>query len=136
MRGVDVRIILPDRADHLFVYYCSFSYYGELQEVGIKLYRYKTGFMHQKIILCDRLIAGVGTVNLDNRSFFLNFEVMAFAIRCDEKNIISPDLVESVEQMLEQDFKASRLVDLDKYRHKSIWFKLLAEVSRLSAPIL
>lgn len=95
LRSVDVRIILPDSRDHLHVYLCSFSYYAELQEVGIKLYRYRSGFMHQKIILCDRKIAGVGTVNLDNRSFFLNFEAMTFAIKSDRQQ---HDLVESVEK--------------------------------------
>ena len=69
LRGVDVRIILPDRPDHLLVYLCSFSFYAELQKVGIKLYCYRTGFMHQKIFLCDCgasrrhcTLAGVGTV--------------------------------------------------------------------------
>ena len=137
LRGVDVRIILPDNPDHLLVYFCSFSYYGELQEVGIKVYRYRSGFMHQKIILCDRIIAGVGTINLDNRSFFLNFEAMTFAVKSDsEQNATSPDLVESVEQMLEDDFEASRLVDLEKYQQRPFWFRLSAEVSRLAAPIL
>ena len=152
LRGVDVRIILPDRPDHLFVYLCSFSYYAELQKVGIKLYRYRTGFMHQKIFLCDRSIAGVGTVNLDNRSFFLNFEVTIFGIKSNnEQNAmplceavsfrtasfaIAPDLVESVEQMLLKDFDASRLIDLEQYQQKPFWFRLSAEVSRLLAPIL
>ncbi len=67
IRGVDVRIILPNRPDHLFVYLCSFSYYSEMQAIGIKLYRYKNGFMHQKIMLIDQDMAAVGTVNLDNR---------------------------------------------------------------------
>ena len=140
LRGVDVRIILPDNPDHLLVYYCSFSYYAELQDVGIKLYRYRSGFMHQKIILCDcgasrrhRAVAGVGTVNLDNRSFFLNFEVMTFVIKSDHQQ---HDLVESVEKMLEDDFDASRLIDLEEYKQRPFWFRLSAEVSRLSAPIL
>ncbi len=128
MRGVDVRIILPNRPDHLFVYLCSFSYYAELREVGIKLYRYCSGFMHQKVILCDRTIAGVGTVNLDNHSFFLNFEVMTFAI--------APDFIESIEEMLLDDLNVSCLVDLSKYQQKTFWFKLAARVSRLLAPIL
>ncbi len=137
LRGVDVRIILPDSPDHLLVYLCSFSYYVELQKVGIKVYRYCSGFMHQKIILCDRTIAGVGTTNLDNRSFYLNFEAMTFAIKSDSRsNTTSPDLVESVEQMLEDDFKASRLVNLEKYQQRPFWFKLSAEASRLAAPIL
>ena len=137
VRGVDVRIILPDRPDHLSVYLCSFSYYEELQEVGIKLYRYKRGFMHQKIILCDRLIAGVGTVNLDNRSFFLNFEVMAFVVKGDRNFQHSfANLVNSVEQMLVKDFQSSRQIDLENYRQKSILFRLSTRATRLFAPIL
>lgn len=128
LRGVDVRIILPNRPDHLTVYFCSFSYYTELEAVGIKLYRYRSGFMHQKVILIDHDIAGVGTVNLDNRSFFLNFEVMTFAI--------DSYFIKSVTHMLEKDLNVSRLVNLDHYQKKPFWFKLTARVSRLLAPIL
>jgi cardiolipin synthase A/B len=127
LRGVDVRIILPNNPDHLIVYYCSFSYYTELQ-IGIKLYRYRSGFMHQKVILVDDDIAGVGTVNLDNRSFFLNFEVMTFSV---DRQFIS-----SVANMLQHDFSSARLVNLDAYQQKPFWFRLAARVSRLLAPIL
>ncbi|MEM8828391.1 MAG: cardiolipin synthase [Cyanobacteria bacterium P01_G01_bin.19] len=128
LRGVDVRIILPSRADHLTAYWCSFSYYQELEAVGIKMYRYRSGFMHQKAILVDDDLAGVGTVNLDNRSFFLNFEVMTFAI--------DGEFVRDVEGMLQKDLSLSSLVDFNSYRHKPLWFKLAARVSRLLAPIL
>ena len=128
LRGVDVRIILPNRPDHLVVYLCSFSYYTELQKLGIKLYRYRSGFMHQKVILIDRDLAGVGTVNLDNRSFFLNFEVMTFSI--------DTQFIQKVETMLQSDLKVSRLIDLNGYEQKPFWVKLAARVSRLLAPIL
>ncbi len=128
LRGVDVRIILPNRPDRLTVYLCSFSYYTELQAVGIKLYRYQSGFMHQKVILVDRDIAGVGTVNLDNRSFFLNFEVMTF--------LIEDRFIKRVETMLNNDLKGSRAINLNTYQKKPFWFKLAARVSRLLAPIL
>lgn len=128
LRGVDVRIILPNRPDRLTVYLCSFSYYTELQAVGIKLYRYRSGFMHQKVILIDRDLAGVGTVNLDNRSFFLNFEVMAFSIDLH--------FIKSVETMLGSDLNVSIAIDLNTYREKPFWFKLAARVSRLLEPIL
>jgi cardiolipin synthase A/B len=128
LRGVDVRIILPNIFDHLTAYLCSFSYYTELQAIGIKLYRYRSGFMHQKVILIDHDIAGVGTVNLDNRSFFLNFEVMTFAI--------DSQFIQSVETMLTQDLDVSYLVNLNIYQNKPFWFRLAARVSRLLAPIL
>lgn len=128
LRGVDVRIILPNKPDRLTVYLCSFSYYTELEEAKIKIYRYRSGFMHQKVILVDRDLAGVGTVNLDNRSFFLNFEVMTFSI--------DTQFIQSVETILEKDLKASRSIDLSSYEKKPFWFKLGARVSRLLAPIL
>lgn len=128
LKGVDVRIILPDRPDYWSVYLCSFSYYTELKKVGIKLYRYRPGFMHQKIIIIDNEIAGVGTTNLDNRSFFLNFEVMTFSI--------DRQFIQSVETMLQEDLKNCRAIELNVYKKKTLWFKLAARVSRLLAPIL
>jgi cardiolipin synthase len=128
LRGVDVRILLPNRPDHLLVYLCSFSYYSELDSVGIKLYRYKQGFMHQKCLLVDRAIAAVGTTNLDNRSFFLNFEVMSF--------LTHPDFVQQVEQMLQSDLSASVAVNLDDYKRRSLGFQLIVRASRLLSPIL
>ena len=137
LRGVDVRIILPNQPDQLLVYFCSFSYYDELRQVGIQVYRYQPGFMHQKVILCDRNIAGVGTVNLDNRSFVLNFEVMAFVVDLDtEQEDSTTHFVNSVEKMLLDDFDSSRLVDFAKYSEKPFWFKLAARVSRLMSPVL
>ena len=127
LRGVDVRVILPNRPDHLIVYLCSYSYYAELKAAGIKLYRYKTGFMHQKVMLVDDAIAAVGTVNLDNRSFHLNFEVMAF--------ITAGKFIQQVEAMLKTDLENSRLVDFADYQKKPLGFKLAVRIARLMAPL-
>lgn len=127
LRGVDVRIILPNRPDHLIVYLCSFSYYNELKTAGIKLYRYKTGFMHQKVMLVDDVIAAVGTVNLDNRSFHLNFEVMAF--------VTAGQFIQQVETMLKTDLENARLVDYADYHKKSLGFRLAVHIARLMAPL-
>jgi cardiolipin synthase A/B len=127
LRGVDVRIILPNRPDHQMVYLCSFSYYSELQAVGIKLYRYQLGFMHQKVVLIDQSIASVGTVNLDNRSFFLNFEVTAF--------VADLQFVETVESMLIKDLQVSRLVDTSE-KTRSLGFQLIVKIARLLSPVL
>ena len=75
LRGVDVRILLPEKPDHLTVHLASFSYYPNILPVGINLYRYTAGFLHQKVFLVDNQCAAVGTANLDNRSFRLNFEL-------------------------------------------------------------
>ena len=84
--------------------------------------------MHQKVILVDRDLAGVGTVNLDNRSFFLNFEVMTLSI--------DNHFIQKAENMLQSDLNLSRSIQLNAYQEKPFYLKLAAKVSRLLAPIL
>ncbi len=128
LRGVDVRILLPNRADHFLVYMCSFSFYNEMQAAGIKLYRYTEGFMHQKVILVDESLASVGTINLDNRSLYLNFEMNAL--------VSDPIFIKQVCSMLEQDFAHAYQVNLGDFHKFSYFFKVAARLSRLVAPIL
>ena len=100
IRGVDVRILIPERADHLLVWLSAFSYYEQSIPYGVKLFRYHRGFLHQKVMLIDERLAAVGTANLDNRSFRLNFEITAF----------STDrlFVDEVTRMLTADFHHAR----------------------------
>jgi cardiolipin synthase A/B len=128
MRGVDVRIILPSRPDHFFVFFCAFSYHTEMQIAGIKLYYYQPGFTHQKVILVDDAIAGVGTVNLDNRSFFLNFEATVF--------VTKQPFIQQVEQMLQEDLKQCRLIEKSESDKYPLWLKFVARIARLLSPVL
>ncbi len=128
IRGVDVRIILPSRPDHLLVFFCAFSYHTEMQMAGIKLYHYQPGFTHQKVILVDDAIAGVGTVNLDNRSFFLNFEATVF--------VTKQPFIQQVEQMLQSDLKRCRLIEKSESDKYPFWLKFVARIARLLSPIL
>ena len=75
LRGVDVRILLPEKADSLLVHLSSFSYLRAAEKAGIKIYRYTDGFLHQKAMLVDDDTSAIGTANFDNRSFRLNFEI-------------------------------------------------------------
>ena len=78
LSGVDVRVMIPNKPDHPFVYWASMSYIGELLEAGVKFYTYEKGFLHSKVVIADDFVSSVGTANLDIRSFKLNFEVNAF----------------------------------------------------------
>jgi cardiolipin synthase len=128
LRGVDVRIMLPEKADHRTVYLASFSYYQNTLPHGIKIYRYTAGFMHQKVFLVDSSYAAVGTANLDNRSFRLNFEI----------SILNYDsgFIKQIEDMLSDDFLRSHPVTMQDYTQKSFFFKLAVRSARLLAPIL
>jgi cardiolipin synthase len=84
--------------------------------------------MHQKVFLVDNTLAGVGTANLDNRSFRLNFE---FTILNFEASFI-----QKVKNMLDNDFSRSRLVSLKEYRAKHFLFRLTARSAKLLSPML
>jgi len=128
LRGVDVRILLPEKPDHLMVYLASFSYYAETLPVGIQIYRYTSGFMHQKVMLVDDNISAIGTANFDNRSFRLNFEItMVF---------FDSLLAGNVEKMLKNDFANSRRVSMVDVNERFIGFKILVRLARLLSPTL
>jgi cardiolipin synthase len=128
LRGVDVRIMLPEKADHLLVYLAKFSYLEETLSCGIKFFNYQRGFLHNKVVLVDRQIAGVGTANLDNRSFRLNFEITLL--------FVERKCVDDVEQMLLRDFEHCREMTIQDIERRPFWFKLATRIARLFSPIL
>jgi cardiolipin synthase A/B len=77
LRDVDVRLLVPKRGDSRLVDLAARSYFPELLEARVRVYEYETRFIHAKTMLCDDDVAIVGTANLDNRSFRLNFEIAA-----------------------------------------------------------
>ncbi len=127
LRGVDVRVLIPDEPDHLLVYLASFSYFEDALETGIRFFRYTDGFLHQKVFLVDDEVTAVGTANFDNRSFRLNFEVMAI--------VAEPRFVEEVEEMLLADFEKSKEMHRGDVENRSFWFKLAVRFARLTSPI-
>jgi cardiolipin synthase len=127
MRGVDVRILIPDEPDHLAVYLAAFTYLDEAGQSGVRFYRYQDGFLHQKVMLVDHSLATVGTANFDNRSFRLNFEITAA--------VSDTDFAAQVQDMLEKDFDRSRLMSPGEYDAKPWWFRFAAKVARLTAPV-
>jgi cardiolipin synthase A/B len=127
LRGVDVRIIIPDMADHLLVYLAAFSYFEEAQATGIRFFRYTDGFLHQKVVLIDDDISAVGTANFDNRSFRLNFEVMAM--------VADRGFAAEIEKMLLADMEDCFEMQPGDLAKKSYWFRLGTRLARLTSPI-
>lgn len=130
LRGVDVRIMLPARPDHLLVYLSSFSYLASGEAVGVKFYRYRAGFLHQKVFLVDDDLGAVGTANLDNRSMRLNFEI---TILVAEKAFAA-----DVARMLEEDFAKCRsagAAELGARGRRNVVFRAAVQLARLFSPI-
>jgi len=127
MRGVDVRILIPDRPDHLTVWLAAFSYFEEAGRTGVRFYRYRKGFLHEKVMLIDKQAATVGTANFDNRSFRLNFEITTV--------VEDSEFIRDVEQMFEKDFSDSNLEVPEILKTKPFWFRVASRLARLTAPI-
>lgn len=128
LSGLDVRVMLPNKPDHPFVYWASLSYIGELLEAGVKFYHYGDGFLHSKVIIVDDFISTVGTANLDIRSFQLNFEVNAF---------IYDDMVNlKLTEKFINDIDLCKEITLDIYNKRSNIVKIKESISRLLSPVL
>ncbi|MGB5280754.1 MAG: phospholipase D-like domain-containing protein, partial [Arenicellales bacterium] len=105
----------------------AFSYFEQVSHTGVKFFRYTDGFLHQKAMLIDDLVATVGTANFDNRSFRLNFEITAA--------IVDETFVKEIEAMLEEDFAHSYEMSMEDVNQRSFWFKLGVRLARLTSPI-
>jgi cardiolipin synthase A/B len=127
IRGVDVRIIMPGMYDSQLVNLSSFSYLKELEQTGVKLYRFQKGFLHQKVVLVDDAISCIGSANFDNRSFRLNFEVTAI--------VHDPAFNAEVAEMLEDDIANSKPTGAKDYEDRSFFFRFKVRLARLLAPI-
>ncbi|KEI05078.1 cardiolipin synthase [Clostridium botulinum] len=128
LSGVEVKIMIPSKPDHPFVYWASLSYVGDLLKSGAQGYAYNKGFIHSKTIVVDGKVCSVGTANMDVRSFKLNFEVNAFIydsnISSDFKKIFKNDINDCTE------------ITKQLYEHRSIIIKFKESISRLLSPVL
>jgi cardiolipin synthase len=128
LRGVDVRILIPEKSDSALVTLAGYSFFDEVGSTGVSFYRYQDGFLHGKVMLIDDSVATVGTANFDNRSFRLNFEITA--VVADAK------FARAVEAMFEEDFARSRLMEQGEYESRNYLFKVATRIARLASPIL
>jgi len=127
LRGVDVRILIPDKSDNLSVDMAAYSYVDDASLTGGTFYRFGGGFLHEKVMLIDRSTATVGTANFDNRSFRLNFEITTV--------ITDTAFAAEVERMFEADFARSRVMDPGEYDRKPWWFRFGVRLARLTGPV-
>ncbi len=127
MRGVDVRIMLPEKPDKLTIKLSSFTAIRETLPHGVQFYYYQCGFLHQKVLLVDDDIAAVGTANLDNRSFRLNFEISAV--------IYDHGFARELSDMLEQDFNQCRQLLPSEVARWSLMRRLASRCAYLFAPL-
>lgn len=127
-RGVDVRIVVPSDSDVALVAWASRSYYRMLLQAGVRIFEYGGTMLHAKALITDRLIACVGTANIDSRSFRLSFEVGCF--------FASEQLNTQLAAWHESLANAAVEVTEEAVAQKPMVHKLAESVAHLCSPLL
>lgn len=128
MSGVDVRVMIPCKPDHPFVYWATYSHIGDLLEAGAKCYTYNNGFLHAKGMVVDGLVSCYGTANMDIRSFKLNFEVSAV--------IYSSRVARRLERVFLEDLEHCTRITPYLYGRRTYLVRFKEQFSRLLSPLL
>lgn len=125
---VDVRLMMPERSDSAMLTYASASYIAECLRAGIKVYLYKPGMLHSKMLLVDDELVSVGSTNFDFRSFDYNFEANIF--------LYGREANAAADELFKADMAECRRVQPGEWRHRPLTHKIAESVLRLLSPIL
>lgn len=127
-QGVEVNLMIPNRPDHPVVFPATMSFAGALLRAGANVYRYEKGFLHSKVMIIDDYVALVGSCNVDERSFSLNFEASEL--------IYSPKINAALKRAFQEDIRVSTLLTPSVYASRGIMLKIKEPICRLLAPLL
>src|SRR5699024_4293722 len=128
LSGVKIKLMIPNKPAHIFVYWATLSYIGKLLIEGAEVYLYQNGLLHATPIVGDGNISSVGTTNIDVRSFRLNFEVNA--------SVYDVPIAKKLEEAFERDVLLSTQMTKHLYEQRSLGIKFKESISRLLSPIL
>ena len=128
LSGVDVRMLIPGHPDSKLLKWTTQSYLEELLEAGVKFYYFQDGFLHNKIMVTDDVVASIGTANVDERSLEQNFEVNAL--------IYDKLICLELKDQFFKDIKNSIPVDLPSFQLRPIGEKLFESSAKLLSPLL
>ncbi|MEH6308066.1 cardiolipin synthase [Olivibacter sp. CPCC 100613] len=128
LRGVNVKLLVPYVSDSRIVNAAAHSYYDDLLKAGVRIFRYKKGFIHAKTIVFDNKLAIIGTANMDQRSFDLNFEVMSL--------ILDPQVAEELRKIFNEDLQDAEEMNTERWEHRAKWRKLMEKSARMISPLL
>lgn len=127
-RGVEVIITMPHIPDKKYAYLLAKTYYRELLEAGVKIYEYTPGFVHAKVFVSDDEEAVVGTINLDFRSLYLNFECAAY--------MFESKVIKDIEQDYQNTLQECQEITIESHNKYSLFKKIIGRILRLFAPLM
>lgn len=126
--GVDVRITVPNIPDKKVVYLITQANFAPLIKSGVKIYKYTPGFIHSKTFVCDDAIGIVGTINLDYRSLYLNFECGVWYYDKKTALAMKEDYLDTVKQ--------SHEVTKDEIIHTNVFKRFMQSIFKVFGPLM
>lgn len=126
--GIDVRIVVPHNPDKWYVHPVTQYYYDELLTAGVKIFEYTPGFIHAKVFLSDDIIATVGTVNMDYRSFFFHFECGVWMSENSQ--------IQCIKKQFRNIFEQSEEITLKEWKKRPVLQKIKQGVLHLFSPFM
>ena len=127
-RGVDVRLLLPEKTDSVMVFYASRSYYDELLSANVKIYQKQDALLHAKTAVIDGVWSTIGSTNLDWRSFTNNQEINAV--------VLGQGFGEQMQALFEKDLESSRQIKLEDWRNRPVGVRIKERAARFWARFL
>jgi cardiolipin synthase len=121
-------LLVPETSDHWIVGLAVHAWIDRALTNGAKVHRYQPGFMHQKVMLIDDRFSSVGSGNMDNRSFCLNFEASLL--------VLDKEFARKIKAMLERDFERSEPMAAGHLAGRPLLFRLMVNLARLASPLL
>jgi cardiolipin synthase A/B len=127
LRGIDVRLIVPEKTDLRMVWMAGKSYFDDLMLAGVKIYLYRPAILHTKVLIIDDAVGVVGSSNVDIRSFFLNFELGVFLYGEREIGLL--------ESAFEEDLSRSLRLDPAAFSRRPRSVRFLEDTCRIFSPL-
>ena len=123
-RSVDVKLVLPSQTDSWTVFHAGRSHYTKLLRAGVKIYERRGAVMHSKTASIDGVWSTIGSTNLDWRSFLHNDELNAA--------ILGRGFARQMDAMFARDLAESDAIELDRWKHRSLMFRLKEWLARIA----
>lgn len=128
LRGVEVTLIVPTRSDSLLIRYASVAHFDDLMSAGVKIARFEGGLLHTKSLTIDGVMSIFGSVNLDMRSLWLNFEISLF--------VYDAAFTRRLKDLQNQYLSNTTLLELDDWRRRPASQRFVENSFRLLGPLL
>jgi cardiolipin synthase len=127
-RGVAVSIIVPERVDSILTRYASRSFFDDLLDVGVDIFLYRKGLLHTKSVVADAAVSMFGTVNLDMRSLWLNYENTLF--------VYDTEFAKALRALQQCYILDSRRVEPSQWMRRPLAERFIENSFRLMSPLL